>query len=105
MPMENWGVPSLTGAALALVVFTYLSCRTIFQMEEFLQRWAKQRGFRIIHREVRTFFQGPFFTNRFRPVYYITIEDQQQRQKKGWVRLGWWYVVGFRETIEERWDE
>lgn len=105
MPTGNWGVLWLTSAALALVFFTYLSCQTIFQMEEVLPRWAKQRGFRIIHSEVRTFFQGPFFTNRFRPVYYITIEDQQKRQKIGWVRLGWWYVVGFRENIEELWDE
>lgn len=88
-----------------MVFFTYVACRTIFQMNEVLPRWAKQRGFRIIHSELRTFFQGPFITSRYRPVYYVTVEDQQKRQKKGWVRLGWWYIVGFREKIEERWEE
>lgn len=104
--MRNWVVILLvSGAALAMVFFTYVVCRTIVQVSEVLPRWAKQQGFRIIYSEARTFFQGPFSTNRYRPVYYVTVEDQQKRQKKGWVRLGWWYIVGFREMIEERWEE
>src|SRR5262249_25970888 len=105
-PMPQWAVGLLlAGASLAMIFFTYIVCKTIFQMEEVLPRWAKQHGFRIIHKEARTFFQGPFFLHRYRPVYYIIVEDRQQKQKKGWIRLGWWYIIGFREFIEVRWED
>src|SRR4030095_11379207 len=87
--MPNWALGLLlAGASLALIFFCYLVCRTILQSVEVLPRWAKQHGFRIIHCELRTFFQGPFFLNNAlsgRPVCYITVEDEQKNVKKGWI--------------------
>src|SRR5262245_47230471 len=104
--MAHWAVGLLVAAAaLAMIVFTYFACKTIFRMEEVLPRWARQHGYHIIHCEARRYFQGPLSLNKYRPVYYVTVEDQQKRQKKGWVRLGWWYIVGFREKIDVRWEE
>jgi hypothetical protein len=79
--------------------------KTLFQIEEVLPRWAKQHGFRIIRRELRTFFQGPFFLNKYKPVYYLTVEDQEQRQRTGWIRLGCWFIIGFIEKIEVQWED
>ena len=92
-------------ASLVMVFFTYRGCMTIIEIEEVLPRWAKQHGFRIIRQEAPIFHQGPFPRNQYRPVYFVTVEDQQQRQKSGWVRLGWWYVVGFKENVEVRWGD
>ena len=93
------------GLAVLAIFFTYFVCATILKMEAVLPRWAQQHGFRIVRREPRRFFQGPFCVNRYAPVYHITVEDQEKRQKRGWIRLGLWYIVGFHERIEVRWDE
>jgi hypothetical protein len=104
--MTNWEIALLVGSlSLLTILVTYKFCQTVFQIEDILPRWAKQHGYRIVRQEPRTFFQGPFSTNRYRPVYYVTVEDQQRRQKRGWVRLGWWFIIGFREHIEVRWEE
>jgi hypothetical protein len=104
--MLSWPLTLLfAGLAVLGIFFTYFVCATILRMEAVLPRWAQQHGLRIVRREPRTFFQGPFFVNRYAPVYRITVEDQEKRQKRGWIRLGLWYIVGFRERIEVRWDE
>jgi hypothetical protein len=107
--METWLVVLLvTGAAVGMVGFTYVLCTTMLQSEEALQRWVTQNGFRLIRREQRFFFQGPFslgYPNQYRCVYFVTIEDDNQQRKTGWVRVGWWYIVGFKENVQVRWDK
>ncbi len=104
--MPTWAIGLLVaGASVAMIFFTILVCRTMFEIADVLPRWAKQHGFRIIHSEPRTIFQGPFSTNRYTPVYHITVEDQHHKQKKAWIRLGTWYIIGFREFIEVHWEE
>ena len=104
--MAPWELALLVGGlSLLTVLFTYRLCQTVFRIQEILPRWAKEHGYRIVRQELRTFFQGPFFPDRYRPVYYLTVEDQQRRRRTGWVRLGWWYIIGFKEHIEVRWDK
>lgn len=104
--MERWALALLVaGLSFLMIFFTYFMCVTILKMEEVLPRWASQHGFRIVRSEARTFFQGPFFSNRYAAVYRITVEDQEKRQKNGWIRLGLWYIVGFQENIDVRWDD
>ena len=111
MDTVNWVVILvLPVASLAMVFFAYFGFRSLLQIEDILPRWARERGFRIVHSESRMYSQGPFsgplfFRNQYRPVYRVIIEDQQKTRKQVWVRLGWWYIVGFREKIEERWEE
>ncbi len=81
--MTKWELGLLiAGLTLLTILFTYLVCRTTLQLEEIMLRWSKENGYRIIQRESRYVFQGPFSTNRYRPVYYVTVEDQQGNQKK-----------------------
>lgn len=92
-------------ASLVMILFGYRMCTTVAQIEDVLPRWAREHDFRIVHEESRTFFQGPYVPCGFRLVYYVTVEDKQRRHRTAWVCLGWWYLVGFMEFIEVRWDE
>ncbi len=103
--MQDWtfGI-FLAFASMLIVLLTYRMCMTISVIEKTLQRWAEQNSLRILTKEARIFFQGPFIPNRYSVVYLVTVEDRDLKQKKGWLRLGWWYIVGFREKIEVRWE-
>jgi hypothetical protein len=105
--MASWAIALLVaGVSLALVFFTYFACQAMLQMEQVLPRWAKEQGLRIIPREPRTIFRGTyFFSNRYKLVYHVEVEDQEGRQKKGWVCVGWWCIVGFSENVEVRWKD
>lgn len=91
--------------SLLMILFAYASMTSIAKIEDALTRWAKKNDLRIVHKETRTFFQGPFFLDRYRPVYYLTVEDQQHRRRKAWIRLGWWYFIGFKECVEVIWEQ
>lgn len=104
--MAAWAIGLLVASASLLMVFlTYFACQTIFQIEESLANWARLNGYRIISKQDRQFFTGPFKINRYCPTCYITVEDRQGERKRGWVRLGTWYIVGFKEHIEVVWEE
>lgn len=104
--MDGVTVGMLTAAAaLTVVLGTYLGCTAIGRIDDAFARWAKQHGLRVIRRESRTFFQGPFFLNQYRPFFYVTLEDRERTRKNAWVRLGWWYLIGFKEYIEVRWED
>lgn len=103
--MRLFEVFILTCASVGMVFFTWNVCRVTFEIDDALPRWAMQRGFRIIRSDARTLFQGPFSLSRYKVVFYVTVVDQQDRVKKGWISLGRWSSFGFREHIEERWEE
>src|SRR3954469_21359654 len=104
--LADWQIGLLAGGlSVGAVFLTYRLCQTVYETEGVLPRWARQQGYRIIRQEIRYYSHGPFPQNRYRPVMYVSVEDPQGRRKKGWVRLGWWYVVGFHEHIEVRWED
>jgi len=104
--MAIWEIVLLVaGSSLLMVFFTYFGCQALFQIEESLTRWAKQHGYRIITKQWRQYLVGPFKINSYCPTYYITVEDRQGQQKRGWIRLGTWYIVGFKERIRVLWEE
>jgi len=57
-----------------------------------LQDWADVNGLQILRKEFRYFRQGPFWwrTGNGRVVYFVTVRDEQGRQRSGWVRCGSW---------------
>jgi hypothetical protein len=71
-----------------------------------LERWAKENGFRIVRRERRTYFRGPFFwgSSNCQIVYRVEVHGPDAVAKAGWVRIGgyWWPSA---DRIEVRWDE
>lgn len=101
--MPSWAVAVLlTGASLGMIFFAYAVCATILRNEAVLSRWAKENSFRIIRRQALGGFQRPHVLF---PAYHVTIEDQQKRRRSGCVRLGFWYLVGFKELIYVRWED
>jgi hypothetical protein len=72
-----------------------------------LQRWAEQKGHRLIRQEQRQPLRGPFFwtTSGHQAVYRVTVEDQQGDLRCGWVRLGSWLWGPFSDRVEVRWDD
>jgi hypothetical protein len=55
-----------------------------------LERWAKDGGCRIVRRERRNFFRGPFSwtLGKYQVIYRVEVLDQDGPAKRGWVRIG-----------------
>ena len=75
--------------------------------QSLLDKWAEENGYRIIHREYRNFFRGPFFwtSAKGQAVYYVIVEDEGGRTHNGWVRCGGWWLGLLSDHVEVRWDE
>jgi hypothetical protein len=74
--------------------------------KDLLQRWAERNGYRIIRREYRFFFRGPFFltTARSQAVYYVTVEGQEGTVRNCWVRCGSWWFGLLSDQVQVRWE-
>ena len=72
-----------------------------------LEGWAQRHGYRIVAKEYRTFFRGPFFwtTGKGQTVYYVTVEDQHGQLHNGFVRCGGWFLGLLSDHVEVRWDD
>jgi hypothetical protein len=72
-----------------------------------LHQWAEQSGYRIVRREYRTFFKGPFFwtSTSGQTVYYVVVEDSGGDRRSGWVRCGSWWFGLLSDSVEVRWDD
>ena len=104
--MSNWALTLLVaGGSLAMVLFTWLICKSLLKIDAVLDLWAKREGFRIVRSEPPYFtYFHPFALYPSCAVRYITVEDDEKKQKKCWVFAGWWWMVGFTENIKVRWD-
>jgi hypothetical protein len=109
--MENWRIGlialgSLLGALVA-IFFCYQVATTFARIEESFEDWATKHGYRVIRREPLDRLSKPPFSSygQYMTTYFIVVEDKQRRLKTGWIRLGPWYIVGFSEKIEVRWND
>jgi hypothetical protein len=98
--MEIIGVGAVFIVIIAAITFDYYRSNSI------LQRWADQNGYRIVQRERRAFFRGPFFwtTGHNRVVFYVTVEDAHGQQRNAWVRCGGWFLGLLSNNVDVRWD-
>src|SRR4051812_31812213 len=71
-----------------------------------LERWAEEGGHRIVRRESRTWFRGPFSwnTRQSQVVYRVEVYNREGLARTGWVRIGgsWWPSA---DHIDVRWDD
>ncbi len=71
-----------------------------------VDNWAERAGYRLLVKQRRNFFRGPFFwmTSNVQSVYRIEVQDRQGLRRSGWLRTGtyWWPST---EPIDVRWDE
>ncbi len=72
-----------------------------------LERWARESGLRVVSREYRWFFKGPFFwtSSRGQTVYYVTVEDDAGRRRTGWVRCGGWFLGLLSDHVDVAWED
>jgi hypothetical protein len=72
-----------------------------------LEQWAARNDFRILSRQYRFFFKGPFFwtSSRGQVVYCVIVLDSDGDTRKGWVRCGGWLLGLLSDRTEVRWDD
>jgi hypothetical protein len=79
---------------------------TYVRSDSLIDGWAQRHGLRVLYRERRWFFRGPFFwtSSKGQTVYYITVQDNQGQRRNAWVRCGSWWWGLWSDAIEVRWD-
>jgi hypothetical protein len=72
-----------------------------------LYRWAEKNGYRIVRKQYRTFFRGPFFwtSSKGQTVYYVVVEDSAGARRSGYVRCGGWWLGLMSDHAEVSWDD
>jgi hypothetical protein len=95
-------------AVAAIAVLIGLSLWWHFgRSSSLLQLWAEINGYRIVRKEYRTFFRGPFFwsSSKGQTVYYVVVEDSAGERRSGYVRCGGWWLGLLSDRVEVRWDD
>ena len=86
---------------VASTAFHYSRAQTLFD------RFLTQNGFRLLKKEHRTFFRGPYFftPGKGSEVYYVTVEDRQRQVRRGYVRVGGGLLGMLSDNIDVIWDK
>jgi hypothetical protein len=88
-----------------IVMGTHLNFRW-YAAPTALQQWSKEKGYRIVRQQERTFRKGPFLlsSGSSQIVFRIEVLGRDGLMKGGWVRIGgfFWPTV---EKIDVHWDQ
>lgn len=89
---------------LAFLVAAFVVVRWTFQRSSaLLDHWAEQNGYRILAREHRWYFCGPFISSHNRTIYRVTVDDRGLT-RTGWARCGSFWTGLYADVVEVRWD-
>ena len=101
---EDWVSWLLIFSALLFTAaFIYNFAKRADQM---LKRWAERNHYDLEEASFRMFRKGPFWwSSRSQVVYRVAVRGEDGRLRKGWVRLGHWFLGLMQEAVEEKWDE
>jgi hypothetical protein len=71
-----------------------------------LEKWAYNHRLRILRREYRYFFRGPFtwFTGKSQVVYYVTVENRNGEVRTAWVRCGGYFLGLWSDHVDVEWE-
>jgi hypothetical protein len=72
----------------------------------FLNRWAADNAFKLLHREYRILRRGPFLRapRRGHTVHYITVRDRAGALHTGYARCGRFWRAVTSGAVEVKWD-
>lgn len=72
-----------------------------------LARWAEENGYQVLHQEHRLLRRGPYFFRATddQTVYYVVVTDRYGRERRGYVRLGGWFLGLFSDQVDVRWED
>jgi hypothetical protein len=94
-------------ACAAVAVLSMLTLWWHFgRSSSLLHQWAAKNGYRIIRKEYRYFFRGPFTwtSTNTQTVYYVVVDDSSGISRSGWVRCGSWWFGLLSDKVEVRWE-
>ncbi|MFL5245352.1 MAG: hypothetical protein ACJ8FY_24925 [Gemmataceae bacterium] len=99
--MESVFFIGLGAVVAVLLLFWHFS-----RSNSLVDQWARENGYRIIRRQYRSFFKGPFFwtSTRGQTVYQVVVEDAAGNRRNGWLRCGSWWFGLLSNNVEARWD-
>lgn len=98
-------------ASALMILFTFALTlalgKRLERLESLLPEWAERNGYRILKRERRFFFCGPFFfSSRYSDVCRLTVQGRQGGCRAGWVRIGEGPLGSLlSDRIEVVWDD
>jgi hypothetical protein len=71
-----------------------------------LRRWAIANRYELLQVETRNLRRGPFFqrSSKHQAVCFITVRDQDGRERSGWLCLGDYWTGLFSDKSEVIWE-
>ena len=90
-----------------LVLMVVIIAWRVSRSHGMLVRWAEENGYQIVHQEHRLLRRGPYFFRATddQAVYYVVVTDRYGRERRGYVRLGGWFLGLFSDQVDVRWDD
>jgi hypothetical protein len=100
---------SHAGIALA-VILVWLGIYWLGRLREksLLRNWAEKNRFHLLSFRQRRFFEpAPFalLTSHRQPAYFVTILDDQGKERSAWVRLGTVWGSVWSSAVEVSWNK
>jgi len=95
--------------ALAAIIICVVIVSTTWhysRAREILERWANRNSYKLVASEYRGFAKGPFFwtSSKGQAVYYVTVQDERGKIRKGWVRCGGWWSGLMSDEATAKWE-
>lgn len=98
--MEAFFIAAFIGLAV-LLFFAHFQ-----RSDSILERWAAEEGVEILSAEYRWLARGPFFwTSNKRSVYRVQVIDRRGRTRRGWVRVGGYWLGLLSDHADVIWDD
>ena len=93
-------------AVIVLMAMAALIALIIAWSRAILNDWARQNGIEILSAEFRLFRRGPLFwtTSKGQTVYYVTARMSDGSTRRGWVRVGSFWLGLFSDKVDARWE-
>jgi hypothetical protein len=76
-----------------------------------VRSWADKNQFELLHLRERSLFESapfPLFGSNRQPSHFVTVRDQQGKERRAWVRLGTLLhgISGFgKDNVEVKWED
>lgn len=104
-----WIITALFFAAWAAVLVPW-TWYALYVVPRSIRRWEEVNGCRILQKEARAVFKGPFswHSTNIQLTYRVTVCDKANLVSQGWIRVGrpWLVTLSVKRCpVEARWDE
>jgi acetamidase/formamidase len=98
-------IPLLMVLFLGLIVLSlwWTSSRS----REILDGWVAENGYTLLDAERRWFLRGPFFffAGKGHEVFRVEVRDAEGSTRRGYVRVGGWWLGLLSDKVAVEWDD